>query len=95
MARINFKEFEMPTDITRKQTVKGDARESFANLLYTRATGIRMHALAMKIYESTGAEDYSAEEVRTMRQAAEQWCVPAFIDGLDMQINDNEEVEPK
>jgi len=93
MVKINFKEFEMPTDITKKVMMKGDARESFANLLYTRSTGIKPHALAMKIYQSEGDTDYSDDEVQLIRQLAAQFCVPAFIDGLEIQLNNNHKTD--
>lgn len=93
MARINFKEFSVPTGVSGKQRRTGDVRESFADLLYLNVNGIRAHALAMKIYKSEGAEDYDDDEVTLIRQVAERMCVGNFIDGLYKQLNDKKEEE--
>ncbi len=64
----------------------GDARESFANLIYLHVNGIRAHALAMKIYQSNGETEYSQDEVRLIKEVAERMCTPNFIDGLNEQL---------
>ncbi len=89
MATLNFKEFEVPTDITGRGRRKGDARESFANSIYMNMSGIRAHALAMKIYRSEGDEDYSSEETAIITEAAEKYGFPPFIDGLREQLDKN------
>ncbi len=86
MKELNFKEFTVPTDIRREHHRTGDARESFANLIYKNVNGIRAHALAFKIYQSEGVEAYSPEEVRLIREVAERLCAPNFIDGLNAQL---------
>lgn len=80
--KIDFKHFTVPTGINGLHKRTGDARETFANIIYTMANGIRAHALAMKIYKSEGAEEYTDDEMRLMRGLAERFCTPAFIDGL-------------
>ncbi len=85
--KLNFQKFEIPTGISRTKKQIGDARESFANLLYLNVNGIRAHALAMKIYNSKDEEDYSLEEVKLIKEIAEKLCTPNFIDGLIEQIN--------
>lgn len=87
MIKLNFQQFSVPTGISRKNRQTGDARESFANMLYLNVNGIRAHALAMKIYNSEGEENYSAEEVKLIKEVAEKLCAPNFIDGLMEQIN--------
>lgn len=84
--KLNFKQFIIPTGISRKNHQTGDARESFANIIYLNVNGIRAHALAMKIYNSEGEEDYSPEEVQLMKEVAEKLCAPNFIDGLMEQL---------
>lgn len=86
--RIDFKHFTVPTGINDLHKRTGDARESFADIIYTMANGIRAHALAMKIYKSEGAEEFTDEEVRMMAGVAERYCTPAFIDGLRAQIQE-------
>ena len=86
MAKLDFQHFTVPSGISVKDSRTGDARESFADILYMGASGIRAHALAMKIYKSEGAEEYTDEEMRLMKGLAERFCTPAFIDGLRAQI---------
>lgn len=86
--RIDFKHFTVPTGINGLHKQTGDARESFADIIYTMVNGIRAHALAMKIYKSDGAEEYTDDEVRLMKGLAERYCTPAFIDGLRAQIQE-------
>ena len=85
--KLNFQQFSIPTGISRKTRQTGDARESFANMLYLNVNGIRAHALAMKIYNSEGEENYSPEEVQLIKEVAEKLCAPNFIDGLMEQLN--------
>lgn len=86
MARLNFQQFRIPTGIDKTRHRTGDARESVANMLYLNVNGIRAHALAMKIYRSEGETDYTDEEVRTITEVASNYGTPAFIDGLNEQI---------
>ena len=86
--RIDFKHFTVPTGINGLHKQTGDARESFADIIYTMVNGIRAHALAMKIYKSDGAVEYTDDEVRLMKGLAERYCTPAFIDGLHAQIQE-------
>ena len=90
--RIDFKHFRLPSGIGGRET-EGDARESFADILYTRGVGIRAHALAWKIYRSEGAEAYDREDLGLIRSMAERWCNPAFIDGLNKQISNQTKKE--
>lgn len=84
--KVNFKEFTIPTGISKKNRQTGDARESFADLVYMKGSGIAAHALALKIYQSEGGAEYSQEEVALMRKVAAAYCSPAFIDGLEEQL---------
>lgn len=89
MPKINFQQFKMYASITRMNVQTIDAREQFADMIYTHVNGIKAHALALKIYNSKGKTEYSEEEVKLIRAVAEQWCVPGFIDGLNEQVNNN------
>ncbi len=86
MMKLNFQQFRIPTGITKSSFKTGDARESVANMLYLNVNGIRAHALALKIYHSEGETEYSAEEVQTLREVANAYATPAFIDGLNSQL---------
>lgn len=88
MAKLNFEKFTVPTGISGKNKRTGDARESFADLIYTNINGIRAHALAMKIYRSEGETEYSDDEVRLIKDVAYKLCAPNFIDGLSAQLEE-------
>lgn len=89
MCKINFQQFKVYASVSRKAAQTIDAREQFADMIYTHVNGIRAHALAMKIYESEGETEYGPEEMKLIRSVAEQLCVPDFIDGLNEQIGNN------
>lgn len=84
--KLNFKQFTVPAGISGKEYKTGDARESFADLIYLNMNGIRAHALALKIYQSEGMEEYDSDEVSLITRISERLCTPAFIDGLRAQI---------
>lgn len=88
MKKLNFKEFDLPTGISRREHRTVDAREAIADLLYTHVNGIKAHRLAFKIYESEGATAYSEEETDLIRQAVEAYCLPGVIDGLAVQLSE-------
>lgn len=91
MKKINFKSLEIYSDISKSKKISGDARESFANILYTQANGIKMHALAMKIYKSEGSVPYTDEEVSIIENVSNRYCTPSFIDGVQEQLNNQEQ----
>lgn len=62
MKKLDFRNFSVPTGITRQTREVFDAREQIADLLYTRVSGIKAHRLAFKIFESTGETEFSDEE---------------------------------
>lgn len=81
--KLNFKEFRIPSGISKRNWQITDVREQVADLLYTHANGIKVHRLAFKILDSTGDEEYSTEETGTVRYVIEQFCLPCVIDGLN------------
>lgn len=93
MIKLNFQQFSVPTGVSRKNRQTGDARESFADMIYLNVNGIKAHALAMKIYQSEGAVDYSPDEVKLIRDVAEKLCAPNFIDGLMEQLDNQSKNE--
>lgn len=93
MARINFKEFKIPTGIGKTNYRTGDVRESVADMVYCNVNGIRAHALAMKIYQSDGMTEFADDEVRMLTDLANAYCTPAFIDGLRTQIDNQPKTE--
>lgn len=87
MVKINFKEFSKYAGIKREKKEVCDVREDFADLIYRFVGGIKAHALAFKIYGSTGEEEYSDEELEIIKRILEQFGLPGFIDSFNEQIN--------
>ena len=94
MVRINFKQLPVYTGISRKETVTGDARESFADVLYTRVNGVRAKDLALKIFNSEGDMELDSEDEKLVRFAALNLCVPSVGDAIiDMLDTSKEEIK--
>ena len=91
MARINFDEFVLFKSIDGSETEVLNVRRVFAKELYTRGQGIECHALALKIFNGDGAQEFSAEECRLMTVFAEQIMTPNFIDSLNFLISSSNE----
>lgn len=87
--KLNFKEFKAFVDIKHTQTRTADVREQFADMVYKNVNGIRALVLAQKIYQSTGAEEYTPVQVQMIKTVANSLCLPSFIEGLTEQINNN------
>ncbi|EJX10135.1 hypothetical protein EVA_01758 [gut metagenome] len=86
MKQLDFKEFSVPTGITRQTHQVIDAREAMADLLYTHVNGIKAHRLAFKIFDSIGKTEFSDEEINMLRAAVERYCLPNVIDALDEML---------
>lgn len=91
--KIDFQHFNVYTTVSRKDVRQMDVRETFADMVYNNVNGIKAHALALKIYDSAGYADYSDDEVKLVRIVAERLCVPGFIDGLNEQLDNNQNNE--
>lgn len=89
MTKIDFQHMKIYTGVSRKTAHTCDARETFADLIYRNAGGIRAHSLAFKIYESEGETEYSDDEIKLIQAVAGKMCVPGFIDGLNEQLTEN------
>ena len=85
-------EFYLNIEKTQKRTQ--NVKSQFANAIYVGATGIEMHALAMKIYESKGETEFTDKECSMIQQVTNQFT-PMFIDAinnvLDKQDNNKNE----
>ena len=80
--KIDFEHFKLYAGIDRDRFEILNVKKEFADVLYTRGTGIAFHALAFKIYNSEGEQDYSEEEYLLMQSFSEQCMSPRFIDSL-------------
>lgn len=81
MGKINFKELDIYTDISREHTIQVDARKEFANFIYMNINGIIAHDLAFKILHSDGEIEVSTEEKEIIIKSAMSG-LPPFYDSV-------------
>ena len=81
--KIDFRKFRIYPGIDRQRSVEMDVRKDFADLIYQKGKGVAAHALALKIYNSTGEEEYGEEETVMIRGYAESFGTPMFIDAVN------------
>ena len=86
MKTINFEQVEVAFDIEGKQTEVQDVRKDFANIMYKHGKGIEFHALALKIYNSKGEEEYTEGECELIKESS-LVCAPFFIDAIGRLLN--------
>ena len=89
MVKINFDNIKLYTDITKTKSVNSNIRTSVANDLYTHGQGIVFHALALKIYNGQGEQEFSDEEYGIIMDYANQMCTPIVIDALSEYKKDD------
>lgn len=82
MVRINFSDLTVYTDISKTVCVRQDMRTELANDLYTRGQGIAFHALALKIYNGKGEQEFTDEEYDLLMAYVNQVGTPMMIDVL-------------
>lgn len=82
MKKINFESLEFFLDIEKTKSVKRDVKSQFANTIYRGTNGLEYHALAFKIYNSTGLVEYNEKECELIRKIANQ-MTPMFIDAIN------------
>ena len=80
---IDFKKFKVYDTLDKTTPIILDISKELANGLYKTAQGIDGHALALKIYNSTGEEDYNDLEIELIAKYANQYGTPFFIDALN------------
>lgn len=80
--RLNFKQFILFQGIDKKNALLTDVSKAIADGLYNTVQGIASHALALKIYNATGEEEYSDDEIEMLRNFSKQ-CTPAFMDSFE------------
>ena len=82
MKKLDFSKVEVFAGISKKTLFVKDIREVFADAMYSRCIGLKAHALAFKIYNSKGEEEYSDEEIRIINECAENFWSPNIIDAI-------------
>ena len=85
---IDFKKFKVYDTLDKTTPIILDISKELANGLYKTAQGIDGHALALKIYNSTGEEDYNDLEIELIAKYANQYGTPFFIDALNSIKNE-------
>lgn len=83
---IDFSRLQVWNGISHKSCSVVDVREAFADVIYNTGNGIAAHTLALKIYNSKGAEEYSDAEAALIREYSEK-CTPQFIDSIGELFN--------
>lgn len=87
MKQIDFSKFPLIQGLGG-EVKEMDIKNYFADAMYTKGVGIYCHALALKIYHSTGIVELDTGEIRTLMGFAEQMCSPNFIDSLNKILAD-------
>lgn len=82
MTKINFESFEVFLDIAKTQKVEKNVKSELADIMYRLGKGIAYHALALKIYNSSGEIEYTDDECELIREVS-QTCAPFFIDAIN------------
>ncbi len=88
---IDFSRFGIYTDISKSERREFDVRKEFADMLYTKVSGIAAHDLAFRIYRSGGRIELSDEEVSLIVNVSGQYCSGAFCDSLAAAMDDDVE----
>ena len=87
MKKINFEKLEIYLDIEKTKKIEQNVKAEFSNFIYKNAAGIEMHALAMKIYNSSGEEEFNEKECELIRTISHS-LAPFFIDAIENALKD-------
>lgn len=79
--KINFEKLPCYTSIRKDEKTELNIKFELANLMYTRGSGVAHGALAMKIYNSNGEEEYTEDECRTIIDFTST-LIPMFADSI-------------
>lgn len=82
---IDFSKIEIFTDMAHQNCAICDLRTQFSDVIYNCGQGISAHALALKIYNSSGLEHFDEKELRLIEEYS-KLCSPAFIDAMERII---------
>lgn len=85
--KIDFTKIEVPENLAKTRVAVVDIKESFADVIYQRGTGVACGALALKIYRSTPETEYDDREVELITALASRLLTPATIDGIKNAIH--------
>lgn len=79
---IDFSRIEIFTDVAHTSCNVCDVRTQFADVIYNMGNGIASHALALKIYQSSGPTHFEQKELLLIEEYS-KLCSPAFIDAME------------
>lgn len=91
--KIDFEKMEFYTDMSHTTCIVRNVREELANAIYNNATGIRYHALALKIYNSSGELELNDDEICLVNDFVGMYGTPKLIDAIKCafgKCNENE-----
>lgn len=83
--KVDFSRMEIFTDVSREHTTVVDIRKSFANTIYQNGSGLDAHALALKIYNGEGEQEFNGDEIEVIKRVL-PICTPFFIDAINNLI---------
>lgn len=81
--KINFKQFLVYTSLDKSISQLMDISKELSDGIYKTAQGIQGYALALKIYNTTGEEEYTDEEFEIIKNYADRFGTPFFVDALN------------
>lgn len=87
--KIDFTKFNIYTDISHTKCIEANVKDELANVLYNNGSGIACHALALKIYNTKGEEEYTDEEYNILLNQMQASLTPMFTSSL-MEYNKKE-----
>lgn len=86
---INFEKMPCFTDVTKTSKQELDVKFQLANTLYSKGGGVAIGALALKIYNSKGEQEYSKEECTLLLNFVKTIFSPLFIESLEDILKEN------
>lgn len=86
--KVNFKQFGIYTDITKKEKRTLDIRQAIADKLYTSVPGIAAKDLALRIYRSEEDINLSESDYAIMKEFMAQ-CSGALSDSFEDALKED------
>jgi len=86
MVKINFTEFWLVTDLDGKHVQKANVKEVVADAVYKKASGIKALALAMKIHNGDGEQEYDDDEAKILGNVIEGGLNAMFLRSYNRTI---------
>lgn len=87
--KINFEQLKVFTDIAKTNVAVTNVKVQIADALYQNGFGIAAHALAFKIYNSSGECELTDEEYQILMAFVEQKCTPMIIEAFKNTANND------